>query len=105
MGEESESEAEDGGQTFVGSNAKVTSLIAVAHYLTAVSWLTYPFVYLIKTLNISGSAAMVGVQVGYSVADFLAKAVFGIVIWKIAQVKSDIEEEETKKVGYVAPSV
>lgn len=103
--EESESEAEDGAKSLVGSNAKVTSLIAVARYLTAVSWLVYPFVYLIKTLNISGSAAMVGVQVGYSVADFLAKAVFGIVIWKIAQTKSDLEEEASKKVVYVAPSV
>jgi bacteriorhodopsin len=103
--EESESEAEDGGQSLVKTDGKVTSLISAARYLTAVSWLTYPFVYLIKTLNISGSAAMTGVQVGYSVADILAKAVFGLLIWKIAQTKSDLEEAATQKAVYFAPSV
>jgi len=48
---------------------------------------------------------MTGVQVGYSVADILAKAVFGLLIWKIAQTKSDLEEAGTQKVVYVAPSV
>merc|ERR1711943_88155 len=32
-------------------------------------------------------------QVGYSVADFSAKAVFGVLIWAIAAEKSKLEEE------------
>lgn len=100
--EESESEGEETAKSLVGGNEKVKGLISVARYLTAVSWLTYPFVYMIKSLNITGSAAMTWEQVGYSVADFVAKAVFGIVIWKIAQTKSDLEEEAAKK---LAPSV
>jgi bacteriorhodopsin len=91
-----ESEAEEGPKALISGNQKVQGLIAVARYLTAVSWLTYPLVYAIKSLNISGSAALTWEQVGYSVADFVAKAVFGIVIWKIAQTKSDLEEARAK---------
>lgn len=97
--EESETETEeDGAKSLVSGNQKVQGLIAAARYLTAASWLTYPIVYAIKSLNISGSAAMTWEQVGYSVADFVAKAVFGILIWKIAQTKSDIEEERFKRI-------
>jgi len=72
----------------------VASLTTYARYLTAVSWLTYPFVYIIKMMGISGVAATAGEQIGYSVADVVAKAVFGVLIWAIAAEKSKIEEKE-----------
>lgn len=90
-------------QVGVVNNKPVQNLIAAARYLTAVSWCTYPVVYMIKSLNISGADAMAWEQVGYSVADFVAKAVFGILIWKIAQTKSDLEEPATQKVVVVQP--
>merc|ERR1712078_112860 len=55
----------------------VASLTGYARWLTIISWLTYPFVYIIKMLGISG----------------VAKAVFGILIWAIAAEKSKIEEK------------
>merc|ERR1711904_274328 len=60
-------------------------------WLTIISWLTYPFVYIIKMLGISGVAATAGEQIGYSIADVVAKAVFGVLIWAIAAEKSKIE--------------
>merc|ERR1712078_629129 len=71
----------------------VASLTGYARWLTIISWLTYPFVYIIKMLGISGVAATAGEQIGYSVADVVAKAVFGVLIWAIASEKSKIENE------------
>merc|ERR1712224_922198 len=71
----------------------VASLTGYARWLTIISWLTYPFVYIIKILGISGVTATAGEQIGYSIADVVAKAVFGILIWAIAAEKSKIESE------------
>jgi len=71
----------------------VASLTGYARWLTIISWLTYPFVYIIKMLGISGVTATAGEQIGYSIADVVAKAVFGVLIWAIAAEKSKLEEE------------
>merc|ERR1712146_4780 len=73
----------------------VAALIASARYLTAISWLTYPFVYMVKGVGLGGSDATMAEQVGYSIADVTAKAVFGIVIWRIANEKTQILEEQS----------
>lgn len=71
----------------------VKGLVTAARYLTVLSWLTYPFVYIIKNFGLSGAAATTYEQVGYSVADVVAKAVFGVLIWAIAAGKSAEEEK------------
>merc|ERR1712149_119541 len=71
----------------------VASLTGYARWLTNISWLTYPFVYIIKMLGISGVTATAGEQIGYSIADVVAKAVFGVLIWAIAAEKSKLESE------------
>jgi branched-subunit amino acid permease len=43
--------------------------------------------------GISGSAALVGVQVGYSIADVLAKCGYGVMIFMIARAKMAAEEK------------
>lgn len=85
---------EEGSVKVVGrTSPKVQRLIAVARYLTAISWCTYPVVYAVKSMGLSGAEAMTYEQVGYSLADFLAKAVFGILIWAIASEKSALDEK------------
>lgn len=74
------------------TQARLTMLMSSARYLTVISWCTYPIVYAVKSANVSSASATTCEQVGYSFADFLAKAVFGILIWAIASTKSDIEE-------------
>merc|ERR1739844_752151 len=68
-------------------------LIVAARYLTAVSWLTYPGVYMIKMVGLAGPDATAYEQVGYSIADVVAKAVFGVLIWSIAAAKSAEEDK------------
>jgi bacteriorhodopsin len=72
----------------------VASLLASARYITAISWLTYPFVYMLKGIGLGGSNATAFEQIGYSFADIVAKAVFGIVIWRIAHEKTMVMEQE-----------
>ena len=70
----------------------VKGLVVTARYLTVVSWLTHPFVYIIKNIGLAGPDAATYEQVGYSIADFVAKAVFGILTLAIALGKSAEEE-------------
>jgi bacteriorhodopsin len=65
----------------------VASKVRTARWLTAISWLTYPFVYLVKT-GPPGPTPTSAEQIGYSIADVVAKAVFGVYIWSIANTKS-----------------
>merc|ERR1712070_753940 len=69
--------------------AAAKGLIVKARYLTAISWLTYPGVYIIKMVGLSGAFATCAEQIGYSISDVVAKAVFGVLIWGIAAVKSE----------------
>lgn len=71
-------------------------LVSAARYITVVTWLFYPIVYLFPLLGLSGAAANVGVQVGYSVADVLAKAGFGVFIYIIALRKTQSEAMGTR---------
>merc|ERR1712194_726736 len=54
---------------------------------------TYPGVYIIKMVGISGPAASAAEQIGYSMSDVVAKAVFGVLIWAIAAAKSADEKD------------
>merc|ERR1711884_78189 len=51
-----------------------------------------PFLYVVKNLGLAGSVATTYEQVGYSIADVVAKAVFGVLIWAIGAGKSAEEE-------------
>jgi bacteriorhodopsin len=55
-------------------------------------WGVYPIAYLFPVFGFDGSNAFVARQVGYSLADIFAKAAFGLVIFKIARMKSEVED-------------
>merc|ERR1711988_34434 len=80
---------------FVGLRAGVSkqpasarSLVSWARYVTVISWLTYPVVFIIPLLGASGASAVTGIQVGYSISDVISKCGVGIMITKIAMRKS-----------------
>jgi len=75
------------------ASGTAATLVSAARYFTVVSWCTYPFVYIIKNIGLAGPVATMYEQIGYSMADVVAKAVFGVMIWAIAAEKSRIEEE------------
>lgn len=60
--------------------------------LLVATWGVYPISYLLgMNADQPTSNAFVGVQVGYTIADILAKCVFGLTILKIARMKSHAE--------------
>jgi bacteriorhodopsin len=69
----------------------VRGLVNNARFLTVGSWCFYPVVFLLPMLGMTGGAASAAVQVGYTIADVVAKAVFGIFIYSIAVKKSEAE--------------
>ncbi len=70
---------------------EVRSLVSAARTLTVVSWLFYPLVFVFPMIGFTGGGATTAVQVGYTVADVVAKAVFGVLIYMIAMRKTEVE--------------
>ncbi|QDC45929.1 xanthorhodopsin [Candidatus Methylopumilus universalis] len=76
----------------VGASIKTQPLVVQPLFkktrlLIILSWSFYPLVYI---LPLFGLSAFVSVQVGFTVVDIVAKSVFGILIYIIAQRKSEI---------------
>ncbi len=67
-------------------------LVKAARNLTVVIWLFYPIVFTFPMIGLTGGAAVTTVQVGYSIADIAAKAIFGLLIFMIALRKSEAKE-------------
>jgi bacteriorhodopsin len=72
----------------------VRDLIKKARLLTFASWGFYPIVYMAPMASISGPSADTIIQVGYTIADVVAKAVVGVMIYMISVRKSEIENAE-----------
>ncbi len=68
--------------------------------LLLASWGFYPIAYLFPIIGFSGAGAEVAVQVGYSIADILAKPFFGLLLFAIALEKTRVAGElEVKTVA------
>jgi bacteriorhodopsin len=64
-------------------------LIRTARNVTVASWCFYPVVYFAGAIGLEGATATVIVEVGYTIADIIAKAGFGVLIVLIAMRKSE----------------
>ena len=71
--------------------AQARGMVSAARYMTVSTWCFYPIVFILPMIGMTGASALVSVQVGYSIADVLAKAAFGIFIYMIAVKKSELE--------------
>ena len=76
----------------VGASIKTQPLVVQPLFkktrlLIILSWSFYPLVYI---LPLFGLSAFVSIQVGFTVVDIVAKSVFGVLIYIIAQRKSEI---------------
>merc|ERR1719198_375932 len=78
------------------ANPAVRDMINGACYATVISWLTYPFVYILPMLmgatadaNATGAATVVGIQLGYCAADIISKCGVGFLIYNITITKSE----------------
>ncbi len=85
-------------ELFVGLRDSITAqpenvrgLVNKARWLTVLSWSFYPVVFVFPMIGLVGGAAETAVQVGYTIADIVAKAVFGVLIYMIAVRKSEAD--------------
>jgi bacteriorhodopsin len=72
----------------------VAATVGRLRLLLIATWGVYPISYLlpiIDSANAASSGAFVNRQIGYTIADVLAKCVFGLTIYKIAKMKSVAE--------------
>jgi bacteriorhodopsin len=70
----------------------VRGLVRLARNLTVVAWFFYPIVYFLPfAISMDGGTSIAVIELGYTIADITAKAVFGLVIYAIAVGKSEGE--------------
>ncbi|MFE1644069.1 bacteriorhodopsin [Microbacterium sp. P01] len=72
---------------------EVRGTLSRLRYLLLLSWGVYPIAYLLPALDL-GADGWVWKQVGYSIADIVAKAVYAIIIFQVAKTKSWLEDPE-----------
>jgi len=82
------------GRAIARQPEKVRGILSGIRILVVVSWSFYPIAYIVPSLLLTDPAlGEVIRQVGYSVADIVAKPVFGLVILAIATIKSRLDAE------------
>ena len=68
--------------------ARVRQYFSLMRWMLVGCWSFYPIVYCFPMLSLNGPTVELGIQVGNSLADILAKAIFGLVIYSIAREKT-----------------
>jgi bacteriorhodopsin len=70
---------------------EVKNLVVLARNVTVGSWFFYPIVYFAPFMvDLNGAGAFTVVELGYTIADIVAKAGFGVLIYTIAVKKSSL---------------
>jgi bacteriorhodopsin len=77
-------------------SARVRSLFQTLRVLLIATWGVYPITFILSMNSgaIPTADEVVAREVGYSIADILAKCVFGLIIFAIARIKSAEESKE-----------
>merc|ERR1712060_642885 len=71
------------------TNPEVSAMLNQVCLATVVSWCTYPVVYLLPFMGVSGAKAVVGIQLGYCASDVISKCGVGFLIYNITVKKSE----------------
>jgi len=77
------------GESISRQSERAGRLIIQLRTLLLVSWAVYPIAFLLPLTGLSEASAEVARQVGYSIADVVAKPVFGLLIYLVARTKSE----------------
>ena len=62
----------------------VRGLVSAARWVTVLSWSFYPIVFFAGAVGLAGATATTVVEIGYTIADIVSKAGFGVLIYMIA---------------------
>ncbi len=76
------------GKSLNRQSAGVRKLVDGLRYIILATWGVYPIAYLLPQIIDNQATAEVARQVGYSIADVLAKPLFGLLVFAIAVAKS-----------------
>ena len=79
------------GKSLERQPAGVAETVGRLRLLLIATWGVYPIAYIFNIVGDASASSFVTVQVGYTIADILAKCVFGLTILKIARMKSMAE--------------
>ena len=82
------------GRILKGAPKEISVTVRNLRLLLIATWGVYPIAYMFPMLGIDGSSAFVAREIGYSVADILAKAMFALVIFRIARLKSAYDDPD-----------
>ncbi len=88
------------------NSARTRGLLRNTQLLLLATWGFYPIAYLLPIYGIvsPGAATEVALQVGYSIADILAKCGYGVLIYQIARSKMENEGVTESGAPLVQPS-
>jgi bacteriorhodopsin len=83
-------------KSLAAQSAKVQGLLKTARTLLVATWGVYPITFILAMNDVGAPAfaAVVQREVGYTIADILAKCAFGLLIFVVARVKSAEESKE-----------
>jgi bacteriorhodopsin len=70
---------------------RVKGLVGWLRLIVLITWSVYPIAYLLPSFITDAATAEVIRQVGYSIADILAKPAFGLLVFAVAMAKSEAE--------------
>jgi len=83
-------------KSLAAQSPKVQGLLKTARTLLVATWGVYPITFILAMNDVGAPSfeAVVSREVGYTIADILAKCAFGLIIFVIARVKSAEESKE-----------
>ncbi len=84
------------------SSEQVSILLRNTALLTLFAWGFYPIAYMAPFFGLTGAGAEMGLQVGYSIADIVAKVGYGLLIHGIAQYRTEEEDPEVAAAAQTA---
>ena len=82
------------GRSLPSQPQPVQKLVKNIRLLTLATWGFYPITYCLPYFGIDLSSSIVGIQVGYGIADILAKCGYGVMIYNIAKLKTEADNEQ-----------
>jgi bacteriorhodopsin len=86
------------GKSLSRQSAEVQKKVRILRLLLIATWGVYPITFILAMGNTQATAdQFVAREVGYSIADILAKCLFGLIIYSIARIKSAEDDKEFAK--------
>lgn len=80
------------GKMLSDQSGRVLQLFSALRWVLVTTWMVYPLAYIAPMVIENAATAEVARQVGYSIADLLAKPLFGLLVFAIALAKTRADE-------------